>query len=626
MTEVYIDQQRVYFKEKTSLKLTIENTFFENAGSYTLDVIFPLHIDENRKVFGSINRLDVSKQYQTFDAMIVVDSKMVFKGTAKVTSINDSEVKLQLLSGNSHVKFWTKAQNMYIDDLAYEYTDNKTSFEQYVALEFLSGTPLINAGSFPGRKGVFCYVPVLDENGDDEGTSGSNGLLNEQFLLIDNDEWRFIGQVDHQPVYIMAKRNSICPNLMYVFRWIVGHLGYTLRRNDRDNDFVNSIYIATARRTTVISNRNSIYDSSSEMAMAKALPHWTVEEFIKQLQNFLNVTVIFDDLTGSVDIISDAYTDGIVEITNAVEDEYEVEVIDDEDVGSNLYDSNVNYKEGASDYHNIDMVDREVISSFEQVRCTYAEFQTQWNNASDDEKKTKIWTTPIGQFCAKITVDENNQETLEQIRFNHFGGIERNTANDNDIELKISPVATTAEIDMFIYTYYRTSQGTRIYMGDKIATCKHTVPCLQNQYEAANKETVWDALQGEHETESQKEDIMQVFLMDDRTVQSGFYHLTFQTPFTHFLYNRPNSSVVHENWSLSLANDNSTQSIGRLHETARAQNRNAEHRFNFIADRIPSVYAEYLIRNKKYVCKKLEVQFNPNGMEKRISGYFEELL
>src|SRR5574344_398046 len=101
MAEVSIDQQRVFFKENTNLKLTIENTFFEDAGSYTLDVIFPLHIEENRKAFGAINRLDVSKQYKTFDAMIVVDSRVVFKGTAKITNISDAEVKLQMLSGNS---------------------------------------------------------------------------------------------------------------------------------------------------------------------------------------------------------------------------------------------------------------------------------------------------------------------------------------------------------------------------------------------------------------------------------------------------------------------------------------------------------------------------------------------
>lgn len=43
-------------------------------------------------------------------------------------------------------------------------------------------------------------------------------------------------------------------------------------------------------------------------------------------------------------------------------------------------------------------------------------------------------------------------------------------------------------------------------------TTKQTVLCLQNQYEASNKPTVWDALQGNNDSGTEKEDIMQVFL------------------------------------------------------------------------------------------------------------------
>ena len=59
-------------------------------------------------------------------------------------------------------------------------------------------------------------------------------------------------------------------------------------------------------------------------------------------------------------------------------------------------------------------------------------------------------------------------------------------------------------------------------------TCKQVALCLQNQYEAANKPTVWDAINGTQEEETEKEDIMQVFLMDDKAVPTGFYHLTYQ--------------------------------------------------------------------------------------------------
>ena len=625
MTEVYIDQQRVFFKENTNLKLTIENTFFEDAGSYTLDVIFPLHIEENRKAFGAINRLDVSKRYKTFDAMIVVDSRVVFKGTAKITNISDAEVKLQMLSGNSHVKFWTKAQKMYIDEFQYEYTDTNQSFDGYEKDEYF-GNPLFRAGTFPGKKGVYCYVPTKDENGSNPIYNCWKKLWNEQHLLIHTDEYMVLthgGDPAYLGYYIEINRENISPNLMFVARWIFNYLGYTVNRNDVDNDFVNGIYIATARNTTTFKTHDHSRNSADEMSMAKALPHWTVEEFIKQLQNFLNVTVIFNDIDGTVDIIQSAYTEGVVDISDVTQDEYEVEVIDDEDVESNLYDSNVNYKKGDSEYHGIDLVEREVIDSFNEIECTVAESESQWGSMAAEDKKVSIWTTPAGQFCAKITGEENN-ETLERIRFNHFGSIVRNSENDNDVELKISPVATTTEIDMPLFEYQAPSG--QVIRGEKKGDVKQTVLCLQNQYEAANKPTVWDAINGTQEEESEKEDIMQVFLMDDKAVPTGFYHLTYQMPFTHWDYNRPNNNVEHKNWSLALANDNSTFYIGKFHELARRQNRNAEHRVKFTADRIPSVYAIFLIRNKRYACKKLEVQFGAEGMEKVVNGYFEEIL
>ena len=629
MTEVYINQQRVFFKEDTKLKLTIENTFFEDAGSYTLEVVFPLDIEQNRKVFGVINRMEVTKRYQKYEALITVDSKLVFKGTAKITNISETEVKLQFLSGNSNVKFWTKAQKLYIDEFEYEYTDNRSSFEQYKGLDYgVTSMSLIKAGTFPGKKGIFCYVPIYDENSTLVHAPGVVGLLNEHQLMMNHDEWvlRSRGyETDPGNYYVALLRESISPNLMFVTRWIFEHLGYTIRRNDRDTAFVNSIYIATARRTTRKSNGTNVISSHTEKAMAKALPHWTVEEFVKQLQNFLNVTVIFDDITGCVDIISDVYTDGTKDITKSVEDEYEVEIIDEEDVESNLYDSNVKYKKGTSNYHNIDIVDREIIDSFTEVKCRYEDFLRQWDSMSSDEKKKTIWTTEKGQFCAKIT-NSGNSETLERLRINHFGDIIRNADNDNDIELKISPVATTKEIEMYVFDYYVSGGNIARNSFGHISTCTQTVLCLQNQYEEANKSTVWDALQGTQEQESEKEDIMQVFLMDDKSIPSSFYSVPFQVPFTHWAYNKPQGNTEHSHYSLSLTNDESWHNIGELHQSARNQNRNAEHHFKFTAESIPSVYNIYLLRNKKYVCKKLEVQFNSKGMENEITGYFEEIL
>ena len=628
MTEVLLNGQRAVFKEDSNLKLNIENTFFEDSGSYTLDVTFPLDIWENRQVFGPVGRMDVTKQLVTFDAAILVGARLVFKGTARITNVNEREVKLQMLSGNSGVKFRTKAERMYIDEFRYDYTDKNNTFDGFAQSDGFYGTPLIKAGTFPGRKGIYCYVPTLDEGGSSPVENCYMGLWNEHHLMISTDDQLVLyhgGTLTDPKFYIEINRQNISPNLMFVTRWILNHLGYKLNRNDRNTDFINAVYIATARNTTTSGINNNSADSADEMAMAKALPHWTVWEFIIQMQNFLNATFVFDDISGTVDIIGTAYTDGTIDITADVEDEYEAEVIDDEDVQAMLYDSNVKYKRGEGEHHNVDLIERDVLAPFKNVECDYATALRQFNDMAAEERNTTVWTTSRGQFCAAL--DEKG--TPEFTRINHFGPIVRNTDNENDVELKISPVATTMDIAMPVFEYQAPGGNVIRDAFNYRWTCKQTVVCLQNQYEAANKPTVWDAIQGTQQDETEKEDIMQVFLMDDVATCSGFYYLPYQMPFTHFELNVPHTGatyVPHRQWSLALANDNAAANIARLHQSASRQNRNAEHRFRFKATAIPSVYAVFLVRNKRYACKKLEVQFTSRGMEDVITGYFEEIV
>ncbi len=621
MTEVYINQQRVFFKENTSLKLTIENTFFEDSGSYTLDVVFPLDIEQNRKVFGCVNRIDVTKVYSSFNASILVNSKLIFKGSAKITNISDTEVKVQMLSGNSHVKFWTKAEKMYIDEFNYEYTDRNDTFDEFVADDAFYGTPLIKAGSFPGKRGVYCYVPVKDANGSSPTDNSFKGLWNEHHLMINKDDQMVMyhgGTVDDPQYYIEINRQCIQPNLMFIAKWIFGHLGYTLRRNDRDNDFVNSIYIATATNTTTYRRHDHSSNSASENAMAKALPHWTVEEFMKQLQNFLCVKIVFNDIDSSVDIIDTIYNDGTIDITDDVQDEYEVEMIDNEDAKEMIYDSNVHYKKGSlGSEPRPDLVEPDMISAFRLLKfpSSYGVFSSFEQMSVEDRKRTIFEDTLNGrQYCS----DNDGRMKL----FNEFGGIVRNSGNDNNIELKISPVAIAMDVKMPVFEYDR--PGGLIYRDafNYRWEINQTVLFLENQYQAANHPSVWDAANGTSDEECQKEDVMQVFFMDGRGKATGFYTSKFQEPFTDF---NLQEGFWMRAFSFALRRTDSW-SIGGYHNKAKPQNRNAEHRFMFKAGSLPSVYSVFMVRNKQYACKKLEVQFVADGMGDIVTGYFEEIL
>lgn len=51
MIELYLNNQRVFTDTSKTVKLTKENPYFTQSGSYTLDVSIPMDILENRQFF-----------------------------------------------------------------------------------------------------------------------------------------------------------------------------------------------------------------------------------------------------------------------------------------------------------------------------------------------------------------------------------------------------------------------------------------------------------------------------------------------------------------------------------------------------------------------------------------------
>ena len=54
MTQIYLDDTQLYMAEG-NIKLTRENAYFSQSGSYTLDVQLPLDIATNKIFFGNIH-------------------------------------------------------------------------------------------------------------------------------------------------------------------------------------------------------------------------------------------------------------------------------------------------------------------------------------------------------------------------------------------------------------------------------------------------------------------------------------------------------------------------------------------------------------------------------------------
>lgn len=54
MIELYLNNERVFTDTSQTVKVTKENPYFTQSGSYTLDVNIPMDILENRRFFKNI--------------------------------------------------------------------------------------------------------------------------------------------------------------------------------------------------------------------------------------------------------------------------------------------------------------------------------------------------------------------------------------------------------------------------------------------------------------------------------------------------------------------------------------------------------------------------------------------
>ena len=115
-----IDGKIGYPSTSDKVKITYENQYVNDSGSYTYDISFPMTIHENRILFNNIHRFDVKKKIKSFnECRMYAGNRLVMSGKGTVTSVSDTVVKLQLVGGKSRIKYNSNFEKHYIDELEF---------------------------------------------------------------------------------------------------------------------------------------------------------------------------------------------------------------------------------------------------------------------------------------------------------------------------------------------------------------------------------------------------------------------------------------------------------------------------------------------------------------------------
>ena len=619
MITCIINGHRAYPISTSSIKVTYANQYVTDDGEYTYDITFPMDILANREIFKNVSRFEVAKNIAKYDdCKLYVDSRIIMSGVGTILSVNQNEVKLQIVGGKSRIKFNEKLTKHYIDEMDLGiadkpgYTVDKGWSQGFKNLQKINDIYRLDddKSKFLGVEGKWCFVPVRDETND----------MIANFVGVDKTK-QFIG---YNAPFIMNL--AVQPNLMHIFRKVVEYEGYTLKRNDFDCKPWNLLYIASAYKTR---------------ELRKALPHWSSYTFIEEFRKLFNATIVFDDILKTCSVINASELTTTDSIKIEPMDEYTTDYDEDGSISTSST-ANLEYNLGGSaNRGSYEVISKKVFENFENFHSEEISLDNQFVSTTllwSEKKKRQTIIENFGDYYIYVE-DENGKKSWKLAGV--WSPLIRDKSSEDYVDLNISPAAQVVEDINF-----KTGLLEDKYYEKR---CLLSIP---NDKEPDSKESdvdddgfsytsVQDAIDDESTLDKSEDDqeCMYIFFILPGRVQIGGPNQTSlswvgnKSRWPQFLTDyRINADyrysgiadIFYDFYSLSLRKKREigTTCLGSLHDNGlRIDNKNCME-IKFKSDEIPDPSKIYIIRNKKFVCAKIEMEVKDDAIEPIYTGYF----
>lgn len=620
MITCIINGHRAYPISTSSIKVTYANQYVTDDGEYTYDITFPMDILANREIFKNVSRFEVAKNIAKYDdCKLYVDSRIIMSGVGTILSVNQNEVKLQIVGGKSRIKFNEKMTKHYIDEMDLGiadkpgYTVDKGWSQGFKNLQKINDIYRLDddKSKFLGVEGKWCFVPVRDETND----------MIANFVGVDKTK-QFIG---YNAPFIMNL--AVQPNLMHIFRKVVEYEGYTLKRNDFDCKPWNLLYIASAYKTR---------------ELRKALPHWSSYTFIEEFRKLFNATIVFDDIQKTCSVINASELTTADSIKIEPLDEYTTDYDEDGSISTSST-ANLEYNLGGSaNRDSYEVISKKVFENFESFHSEEISLDHQFVTTTllwSEKKKRQTIIENFGDYYIYVE-DESGKKKWKLAGI--WSPLIRDKSSEDYVDLNISPAAQVVEDINF---------KTALIGEDKYYE-KRCLLSMPNDKEPDSKESdidddgfsytsVQDAIDDESTLDKTEDDqeCMNIFFILPGRVQIGGPNQTslswvgMKSRWPQFLTDyRINedyrysgiADIFHDTYSLSLRKTREVGStcLGSFHNNGlRIDNKNSME-VKFKSDEIPDPSQIYIIRNKRFVCAKIEMEVKDDAIEPIYTGYF----
>lgn len=670
MIEIFLDGKLAIPKENQTIKLTTENSFFTKSASYTYDVELPLAIEANRRIFGNIHRMDIPKEPRIMEAVLNVDNVTVLTGSAHITSVSDTSVKVQLLGEAASYNYGNKMGETYIDELdlgnwymvtwpdgshwnhrqeRWDYYPDGTKFKGTSRAVF-ERAKYNDDGTWNNDNillriynGTYPWVafPVINSNAE----FTCNGFAFRYTTADHSTVKPFFRGYNGERTLRPIEDPAVTSTAIQPFVWIVAELvakatGFTLNRDDNalyKNSFFKRIFIVTA---------NNMIECN------KSLPHWSVNDFWTQLENTFGLVLTMDYANKRMYLRqrSDHYRNiaKMVYVKNVL-DEYSAEVDDETQVDISV--NNVGFAD--FDANHADLLDEYIIGN--------CDVNTDFNGISDLLAWAKANKDSLTNYKGTLFKCKDGRHFIYSeaegiVEVNQFRPrLADESKEDVDVELKFVP-ARFVEGECEVYGYIPPGSGSGhggTYSDTPIAFFPAQmlqVPDISEMdwykktgYTEINIEAILNEDEEEVSTAYDKDEKIFLAIIGDTTYDELTVNITFtngnvlENKQTHFprprIRERMKAALTDSKgtkedspYSLSLIPIEGQENLAK-HTVAEAVVIGAKVRqcIKFVADRIPDPTSIFLIHNRRFVCEKIEADIATSGLKKLLTGYFYEL-
>ena len=657
MITLHIDGVRVVTKSGTTIKLVRENPTFTEAGDYTFDITIPLAgCMQNQRALGLRHRPEVRLDDLCGKRMpfVLQTDTLHVQGTAVVTSVNQEEAKVQLLAGASDLNVSTttpEGTNVYIDEL-----DLGRAYEKEAAEAYANGDRFIGDSRYPRSPRDVLRMWVQDTATDaqiygsaddtdcvlfpvwsssDDGFANERGLrefyvsgtkTKEKYRYPITSPTAFLG--NYGPVFAAQ------PYLVVIIERVLEALGYRVRRNEIRGTWMQNIFVANTR---------------SEYKFANILPHWTAREFLDEVRRFFGVSIVVPE-AGVAEIVRRANyynaASSVISLTQ-VSDEHSADVDNDEDGGKDISTANVEYEQPDTD----DMLrlpdevwENAIVKVFPSESIL-----VQWAaaNIPENMRETSAWLLVDkgqGHTFAYLRSKQDDAYHMAQVDccppLIHGEGQYSGKGRDIGVTLRIVP----ARMEWVALTYIESTGGGRFY-DDRIEQDCMPVPTLVSSdtlYKINETYSVDAAINSDsssdENTTDERPDILTVALNPcrkwhyvaaaentrgpreaDLPVPLGIAYCKNDDGYYIPIIGAGNSD------HFNLTKTESPSIRADAIETGHHVDTRCLHCFSFTDDCPIDVAAVFLIRNRRYVCQKIEYEIDEDGVRPMKRGYFYEL-